>query len=112
MALKDVFYENRHKLYYNLGRINLGLNDIKSAKAAFITAQHMAPNDHISSLYLADIYYTEQQYRKSFNSWSQFIEVYGYTKDAVILGINIAKAQKNHLLAKQLTNRLKTQFPQ
>ena len=92
-AVQDAGYRQRAQAYENLGFAELGLGRIGSARFAFERALELGGSQPRSSLELAAILYSQQNYGGAESRYHEFLEYAGDTTRSRCLGLKLGSVQ-------------------
>ncbi|TCM63231.1 type IV pilus assembly protein PilF [Acinetobacter calcoaceticus] len=107
-------YDQRYRALENLGQVYLSLGDQAQAKTTFEQALHVNRESTLSRLALAEIYYTQQDFKAATQFYEQYVHLIGHNNrgaNALWLEARLARAHGDQMDMQQQLNQLQAQFP-
>jgi len=111
-AAEDSGYRRRAQAFENLGLAELGLGRVNNAKHAFQRALNLGGQQPRSSLELATILFTEQDYTAAERHYHDFHEQLGDTARSLCLGLRLGSVQDATERAQDHAASLAAKFPE
>jgi len=110
-TLKDPLYENKARVYENIGLCRLWQSRIKQAESAFHQALALNPNMASSLLELAKIHFDQGNKRDAYDFYNRYIAISAHTPESLWLGILIEhdRGAKNTVASYKV--KLKGRYP-